>query len=189
MTDLLVPVNGFRLTPTACLVDGRPSYDEWATVIRWAGQMLLALEKRKTQLQFAIGDLLNQGENRYGETDAQAASETGLAPQTLMNYKSVAKAIPPELRIDGLSYSAHREIAFAEPELRKELLDWAKFATGHSGAPSSREVAEMARAATEHVGMITVRLTPAEGWAVVDEVAGASYDSARKKIRKALLAL
>jgi hypothetical protein len=49
--------------------------------------------------RWLLGDWLNYGEDTYdGDRYAQAAHLTGLAEQTCMNYKSVAKRVPPQRR-------------------------------------------------------------------------------------------
>ena len=87
----------------------------------WAKKLKTAASRYKTSL-WEIGDLLNEGEASYGEMYAQAADETGLGKQTLMNTKWVANAIPVELRQEGLSFSLHKEVAGLEHKYQKPIL-------------------------------------------------------------------
>lgn len=93
-------------------------YDAWAKKLRGA-----AHQYRRSA--WAIGDLLNEGERRFGEVYAQAAEETGLATQTLMNCKWVASAIKTSWRQETLSFSTHLEIARLPDELRQKTLEMA----------------------------------------------------------------
>lgn len=71
---------------------------------------------------FLIGDWLLYGEHTYGEKYAQAAEEVGLSPQTLANYASIAKRIPPTRRRPAVSHSKHAEVAALPPADQKKWL-------------------------------------------------------------------
>jgi hypothetical protein len=182
MSELLLPVNGFRLMPTACLADGEPSYEAWAL-------MLSQCEHAHRCLGWWLGDLLNYGEEAYGERYVQAVQATGLAVQTLMNYKAVAKAIPPAERVDGLSFSAHREVAFVDKEIRMRLLKSAKKQIEQGQAPSETEIRYEIRQLKGAEPVVFVRLTESEAWALLDDVEQPTLFSARDKIRAVLLKL
>jgi hypothetical protein len=193
MSDLLVSVNGFRLTPLACLVEGQPTYEAWAT-------MLAQAEHAHRCLGWWLGDLLNYGEAAYGERYAQAVQTTGLAVQTLTNYKSVAKAIPPEKRIEGLSWTAHRIAAFLPPSQKSAVLEWAKEETAGGAPPTSQEmgkaVVELQEIGDKGQGppssdplppaWVQVLLTRAECQALLDGF-GEGWESGRQRIEDALL--
>ncbi len=158
-SELLIPVQGFKFYPTACLVDGQPTWAEWSA-------MLAEVEHVHRSAGWWLGDLLNYGEAAYGERYVQAVTSTGLALQTLMNYKAVCKALPPEARVAGLSFSAHKEIAFA-PE-RAELLTWAREEVEAGRPPTSREIRERYQEQRGLERLITVRFTEAELEALYD---------------------
>lgn len=99
--DLPVQVTETSLTFLA--VD----YDQWAECGR-------ALAKCKEATQFWIGDWLEAGEQRWGEKYSQAASETGINPQRLMQLKFVASRIPAGLRLKELSWTHHKIVASAK---------------------------------------------------------------------------
>lgn len=70
-----------------------------------------------------IGDALNHGERAYPQEYVQAAEATGLAEQTLMNYKSVCKAVPRSRRKPNLPFSVHAEVMKLSPAEQKQWLD------------------------------------------------------------------
>lgn len=79
---------------------------------------------------FLIGDWLLYGEHTYGEKYAQAASLLGYSPQTLANYASVAKRIPPSRRRpESVTFSIHAEVASLPPE---EQTHWLQVAAEES---------------------------------------------------------
>ena len=83
------------------------------------GGMLGALHQMNS---FLIGDWLNYGEHTYGEKYAQAAERVGLSPQTLANYASIAKRVPPNRRRVGVSFSIHAEVAALSPNDQRHWL-------------------------------------------------------------------
>lgn len=113
------------LTSTALHLDPETRYETWEAL----GTMLGLLHRSACWL---IGDWLAFGETAYGERYAQGAAATGLAEQTLMNYASVARRIPPERRLASVSFSAHALVAPLEPReqakwlKRAEKEDWSR---------------------------------------------------------------
>lgn len=68
-----------------------------------------------------VGDVLNMAEDEFEEW-AQLEAYLPHSPQTLANYKSVAKHVPPSRRRKSLSYSVHAEVAYLQPRERDEML-------------------------------------------------------------------
>jgi hypothetical protein len=62
---------------------------------------------------------------RHGEYVAQVADATGLAPQTIENVISIGKRVPPERRVDGVTFSVHAEVAALPPA---DQVRWLKVA-------------------------------------------------------------
>lgn len=93
-------------------------YEDWSLKLQTA-----ATSYRESL--WDIGDLLNEGENRFGELFAQAASDTKLAPSTLQNAKWVCAAIPKDTRHSDLSFSLHMEVAKLKPKYQKIVLSLA----------------------------------------------------------------
>lgn len=116
MTDL-VPIPG-SVTETELRLDENLPFDRWVEIGETLGSMSRACA-------WWIGDWLNYGEDRYGETYAQGMEATGLAYQTLANYAWVARKIPPHLRRRELSWTHHLQVASGEisDELVEEYLD------------------------------------------------------------------
>lgn len=95
------------------------AYDRYEAI----GAMLGALHQANS---FLIGDWLLYGEHTYGEKYAQAAELVGLSPQTLANYASIAKRVPPGRRVEGVSFSIHAEVAALPPPLQEHWLTVAR---------------------------------------------------------------
>lgn len=76
--------------------------------------------------QWWVGDWLNYGEGAYGEKFAQAASETGLAEQTLVNRMYVCKHVAPSRRRASLPFSVHAEVAALPAKEQRQWLDRAE---------------------------------------------------------------
>jgi hypothetical protein len=106
------------LTSTALTLDPATSYEQWEAL----GVMLARLSASSCWL---IGDWLNFGETVYGERAYQAA-DLGLAVQTVTNYASVARKIPPERRRASLPYSYHAVVAPLEPAEQDAWLEKAE---------------------------------------------------------------
>lgn len=73
-----------------------------------------------------IGDYLLFGEGAFADKYAQAAHETGLAEQTLLNRVYVCKHVPPSRRRAGLPFSVHAEVAPLPAKEQKLWLDRAE---------------------------------------------------------------
>lgn len=68
-----------------------------------------------------VGDFLNTGEDVFGEEFAQIEKAFPHSPQTLANYKSVAKHVPKKRR-RGLHMTVVSEVAYLPPAQRDELI-------------------------------------------------------------------
>lgn len=91
------------------------SFEQWSTLMQ-------TLYRMDTAFQFALGDALNYGENRYGERYAQAMEVTGQSYQSLANYAWVSKAVPIDRRESGLSWTHHRIVARLDPDQQTAML-------------------------------------------------------------------
>jgi hypothetical protein len=73
-----------------------------------------------------LADLLLHAEGkRYGKTHQAAIAETGLAPQTIANLKSVARGIEISRRRENLSFGHHAEVAALPKHQQDQLLELA----------------------------------------------------------------
>lgn len=116
----MVPVaNGVAIRTTGLVIQRDLPVEEWAAL----GDRLGVLGKA---IQWAIGDWLNYGELRYGETYAQFADLTGYKPETLMNMKFVAARVQPSRRRENLSFAHHTEVAGLAPSEQDYWLDCAE---------------------------------------------------------------
>jgi hypothetical protein len=75
-------------------------------------------------IQWVVAEWILYGEAHYGERAAQAISETGLAPHTILNILAVARAFPePSRRRDALSFAHHEAVAALQPVEQDIWLD------------------------------------------------------------------
>ena len=114
-SDRKVVQGQFKITPTGLIIGGNPSYEEWCDFYE-------RLKKYDGAIQWTLGDLLNEGEKRYGETYAQAIEETNGQYQQLANYKWVAGRIEFSVRTENLTWSHHKQIAKFPPVEQKRWL-------------------------------------------------------------------
>jgi hypothetical protein len=89
--------------------------DEWKEL----GESLVRVE---IGVQFWIGDWARFGEKKGFYTD-EISKITGLARQTIQDYRWVADSVNPLYRKEDLSFSHHKEVAGLEQEKQTELLN------------------------------------------------------------------
>jgi hypothetical protein len=101
------------------------SFDDYTSIVRLLGRISRASA-------WWIGDTLIHGEAAYGELYAQAMNDFGLAYQTLANYGSVCRQVPPARRRPELSFGHHAAVAMLEPKQQDKWLaeaikkDWSR---------------------------------------------------------------
>jgi hypothetical protein len=96
----------------------------------WEARLREASRDRSVA-QRRIGDLLNYGENRYGEAYVKAANATGLSYETIANVKSVVRIVLGQLeafadliQIDGAAaQQVHQtaQVLPSDPPLDQEI--------------------------------------------------------------------
>ena len=106
-------------TPTGYVFREDLTYSEWE-------EIGLSLQMMGKAIQWWIGDWINFGERRYGESYAQAIEVTGYAYGSLRNAAWVASEIELSRRRDNLSWSHHNEVASLPVEKQDEWLDAAE---------------------------------------------------------------
>lgn len=109
---------GFKFTPTGLTITEGVKYDEWERYGR-------KLQMAERGIQWAIGDWLVYGENHWPDKYEQAVEITGYKEGTLMNYATVARAIPPgpnSRRRELVDYSTHVEVASLPEEDQDRIL-------------------------------------------------------------------
>lgn len=109
-----ISVGPFAFTSVGVRIAGKPVVDEWK------GPLQFALWCQRAG-PWWIGDLLNAGEDRFGETFSQMC-EGAVSAEMLNRYASVARRVPIENRVPTLSWSAHAAVARLPHHLQKRLL-------------------------------------------------------------------
>ncbi|MCC7474941.1 MAG: hypothetical protein IT425_06065 [Pirellulales bacterium] len=109
-----ISVGPFDFTSVGVRITGRPESAEWK------GPLQFALWCQRAG-PWWIGDLLNAGEDRFGEAFSQMC-EGAVSAEMLNRYASVARRIPIENRIASLSWSAHAAVARLPHDLQRRLL-------------------------------------------------------------------
>jgi hypothetical protein len=107
--------SGFKLSDKGLEAIDQPTFEQWVECGNF-------IQKSSESVHFWIGDWLNYGEVKYGETYRKAAEIIGYSMKTLKNDKWVASRVPPERRSDKLSFSHHETVADLDPEEQEELL-------------------------------------------------------------------
>ena len=83
------------------------SKEEWMDVFK-------ALKQVEGCVQFWIGDCLAYRQQRWGMYD-DIAEETGMAMNTLREYKHISEAVKSDVRTSDLSFNHHKEVAALPP--------------------------------------------------------------------------
>lgn len=99
-------------------------------VISWEEAVSIGMELRlaKDNSQWDLGDLASKVETVYG-TDAigKLANDIGLNKKSMMQYRRVSQAFPPNQRLDILSHRHHMILA-----PREDRLEWLQQAADNS---------------------------------------------------------
>ncbi len=108
--------SSFVLHKNGLTAIGTPTFEQWEEVGKF-------IQKAGGAVHFWIGDLLNYGEQKWGEMYTQAMEMTGFDYKTLADDKYVANKVPISRRRENLSFSSHREVASLSPEKQEEFLE------------------------------------------------------------------
>lgn len=107
------------------------TFEQWQEVGR-------KLQTVSGSVRWWVGDWLNEGERRYGETYTQAIEVTGNKLQYLKDCKWVAAAVEKSLRKDVLSWTHHQHVAQLAKLDRVAMVTLLSYAAEHE--LSSREL-------------------------------------------------
>lgn len=108
-----------RLTDRSIEPIRRPTFAEWH-------QEGLQLAISKKASPFRIGDWINLGEGYFGEEWTQVIDMFGVfSHNTLGNYASCCKKVPPENRFPELSFNHHQVVSRLPVDEQKEWLELA----------------------------------------------------------------
>ena len=113
-----ISLDNFEFLPTAVMIRGKPALDEWAQ------PLLFAIWCQRAS-PWWIGDLLNAGDARFGESFSQVC-EGHVSADMLQRYESVARRVPRENRRPGLSWSAHAAVARLPYQQQRRMLKLAE---------------------------------------------------------------
>jgi hypothetical protein len=131
-----ISIGPFHFTSVGVRFSGKPELPEWK------GPLQFALWCQRAG-PWWIGDLLNAGEDRFGESFSQMC-EGAVSAEMLNRYASVARRVPIENRVASLSWTAHSMVARLPLDVQKRLLQEA----GRQGWTSD-ELRAKARAAAK----------------------------------------
>ena len=109
-----ISVGPFNFTSVGVRISGKPDLEAWR------GPLQFALWCQRAG-PWWIGDLLNLGEDRFGESFSQMCEGT-LSTEMLNRYASVARRVPIENRLASLSWSAHAAVARLPHNAQKKML-------------------------------------------------------------------
>lgn len=109
-----IAVGPFHFTSVGVRITGEPGLAEWN------GPLHFALWCQRAG-PWWIGDLLNAGDDAFGESFSQMC-EGAVSAEMLNRYASVARRVPFENRVPTLSWSAHAAVARLPADLQKRLL-------------------------------------------------------------------
>ena len=107
-------VGPFRFTSVGVRIEGRPELEAWK------GPLQFALWCQKAG-PWWIGDLLNAGEGKFGES-FYAMCDGYVSGDQLNRYASVARRVPIRNRRANLSWSAHAAVARLDDAGQRRLL-------------------------------------------------------------------
>ena len=109
-----ISIGPFHFTSVGVRFSGKPDLSEWK------GPLQFALWCQRAG-PWWIGDLLNAGEDRFGESFSQMC-EGAVSAEMLNRYASVARRVPIENRMASLSWSAHAAVARLSGDVQKRML-------------------------------------------------------------------
>lgn len=105
-------------TPTMLALPEHLSFEEWEDVGRTLGRI-------DSGKRWWVGDWLNYGEKKYGQTYSQGMEATGLSYDSVSNCAWMARKFPITRRREHLSWSHHEVVSKFEPDVADALLDLA----------------------------------------------------------------
>lgn len=104
----------FQFRPADVSIKGRPALADWE------GPLQFALWCQRAS-PWWIGDMINRGEDLYGESFGEVCGAT-LSTEMVSRYASIARRVPPKNRRPALSWSAHAAVARLPVEEQKQML-------------------------------------------------------------------
>lgn len=117
--DGSIQAENFTLTKTGLIITGTMTKEEWGEL----GKVLKGLNQ---SMQWIIGDWVNYGDSKWGETYDQIANQMGLKKSTIYDYAYVAGSVHFSVRTENLSFAHHKQVAALEgKKLQRQWLEYA----------------------------------------------------------------
>jgi hypothetical protein len=113
-TEPKMALGPFEFRPAFVRVAGKPPLAEWK------GPLQFAIWCQRAS-PWWIGDMINRGEDLFGEEFGEACGDT-LSTEMVSRYASVARRVPPQNRHPELSWSAHAAVARLNHNLQRKFL-------------------------------------------------------------------
>ncbi len=113
-----ITVGPFHFTSTGVRITGKPAVEAWN------GPLQFALWCQRAG-PWWIGDLLNAGEDGFGEAFSQMC-EGVISPDMVNRYAAVARKVPIDNRLASQSWSAHAAVARLDRSLQLRFLKQAE---------------------------------------------------------------
>ncbi|MEM9658798.1 MAG: hypothetical protein AAF961_10600 [Planctomycetota bacterium] len=109
-----IALGPFVFRPAAALMQGAPPLEQWK------GPLQFALWCQRAS-PWWIGDMINAGEDLFGEDFGEACGHT-LSTDMVSRYASVARRVPADVRRPSLSWSAHAAVARLPHDQQRRML-------------------------------------------------------------------
>ncbi|MEL6407447.1 MAG: hypothetical protein AAFR81_23955 [Chloroflexota bacterium] len=120
----------FQLKPTGIIIPEDLQDEEWRDIFQ-------VLRKLDEAIQWAVGDLVNHAESKWGETYTSMAEVTQYSEKSLREYAYVARSVDMSIRMDNLSFGHHQLVAGLKDQktkkpLRREQAMWLQRASDNN---------------------------------------------------------
>jgi len=100
----VVPSDVLEISEVGARFTRNPTLEEW-------GYLTGRLVKAHFRMPFILGDLINYGASRWGDTYTQYIELTGHQYDTLASYAWVCRHVPYEIRRPDLTFEHHKSVA------------------------------------------------------------------------------
>lgn len=155
----------FTVELTGLTVHGAPPFEAFEAFAKM-------LRKLEQGIQFAVGDALRYGEERYGEQASQAFDASdGWSEQTLKVYRWTAEKVPPENRRDDVTFAHHMAVAACGSRTQRSYLKKA--------AEGGWSVARLKSALREEV-----ELEPVAWLLIIEQPSAKRRDALKEKLER-----
>ena len=113
LNNALITSGSFEFTPTGVVATGTPDIKDWQGAYK-------KIKLFAHCIHWIIGDMLNYGQEHYGEEFSQVLDEYDWG--TIKNDKYICGRIPYGERNENLSFEHHKAVAPFDPSVRSRLI-------------------------------------------------------------------